>query len=687
MPVLRSRSYQSIEENEGTFMAHHDHHWAFRPVDPFALFGKLRAALGLGSEDGVTYHDIVKAEMPKVDSTSFREEYLLKEVLRKYPDFDQKVDTRLAALEAFLADEAVNSETNDRLLSIPTEGDVAQVLQLARRKIAEILGRFDEKEFWNSWRFGPHSTLSVGRHDANPANKMCIERPTVPARAWGLAAELLSMHPLWATAQGGITEVIKCVDLRSALTVCEWDLWTSVRKNAETDRGIGIPTDMGVVLQLAIGRMMRKRLYAAGINLNDQSFNQRAACIGSRDGSRTTVDVKSASQSVTTGLVYNLIGSQSHRDLDPRWYLAMDATRAPYTKIDEKQHKGLHPNELFSAMGNGYTFELESMIFYALAWACCSYLAVDTDVVSVYGDDIILPGDSRVSDLFQRAFSWCGFRINADKSFGLNSEADAHGNRFRESCGKHFLNGRDVTPFYVDGPLTQPQNVVLCYNNLIRWAREGVFSRDGRVLEVAVWLLGHLGDGYRNCRIPYGEENDGCIADWDEAVATLRPVKTLHVMDPKDPKSVVKRMGLSGFSCNTFEVTPRSVQFRDFARYLLYMYNSKPGSSGWAPPRRKPNIGEPLNEDTVYKTAALIPLSKGLKTNLQARHRTVRNWALLGPWVRHDGSTDKWEFFSRNLFTEAAKLWRMRDPTKEDLFPPLSKRRAPSKKGKEKRVK
>lgn len=647
-------------------MARNDHHWAFQPVDPMELVKRLTAALVPDQVDeNVTPRDVVSAEMPAFDE-QFRERYLLKEVLRKYPSFDLGVDTRLAAMTSFLDDEAVNSQTNDRLLGLPPNGAVATVLQLSRRKIAEILGRFDEREFWRSWRFGPHSTLSLPRLDATADKKMCLGEPSVPARAFGLARDLLSREPhllyhctsadatgdmpatrtyQWYTDEDSPGEEvsIRSIDLGNSLKVCEWDRFTSVRKNALTDRGIGIPTDMGVMLQLAVGRMLRKRLHAYGVNLNDQSLNQTAAFLSSCNDPehfhKATIDVKSASQSVTCGLVWNQIGSQPHRELDPRWYATLDCLRAPFTLIEGR----LHENELFSAMGNGYTFELESLLFYALAVSCCDYLAVDADV-QVYGDDIVMPTSGGACDLLLEVFEFVGFRINRDKSFGIKPEttSDMH---FRESCGKHFLNGVDVTPFYVDTPLDNPSSIVLAYNNLIRWGSKGLY-RDSRIYGVAIWLLGHLGDGYRSCCIPFGDEDDGIIVDFDEAAASIRSQRSPHVL----PSGRVSSIGRLGYSVKTFHLGGRPRNIPDRERYLRYLYGTKPCSSGWKPPV----LGRAFAPGSGYHLAPEPPKSVGEKVSLRAGRRIVYDWPLLGPWVS-DQAVEP-----RSLLTDAQFLWDQR---------------------------
>lgn len=683
-------------------MANSDHHWAFQPVDPLELFARLSSALLPDEKVVKDAKSITSRPFPEL-GPQFRDQYLVKEVLRKYQGFDLGVDTRLAAMASFYEDEAVNSKTNDRLLSVPSQGDVATVLQLSRRKIAEILGRFDVKEFWRSWRFGPHSTLSLTRREAVVEEKIALEKPSVPARAWGLATELLSREPHLVYNQGGHHDGIKCIDLLTSLSVCEFDRWTSVTKNAEIDRGIGIPTDLGVAMQLAYGRMMRSRLYASGINLNDQSANQIAAYLGSLDGSRVTVDVRSASQSITCGLVYNQLGSQPSRDLDPLWYQVMDSLRAPMTKIGNE----LHENELFSAMGNGFTFELESLLFYSIAWACCSHLGVTPDVVSVYGDDIILPGDSRVCDLLVKVFDYVGFSVNANKSFGL-TEAELRGDyHFRESCGKHFLNGVNVTPFYIEDPLDTPSSIVLAFNNLMRWAHRSVGTislghgefhldgtfRDSRVYGVAVWLISHLGEGYRRCCIPMGEQNDGLIVDFDEAVPYLRSKRAAYEL----PNGRIVRRERYGFSCKTFVVEPRAKELQDARRYLRTLYASKPCSNGFKPPvdrllsplfheaevsariliaSRKADQWEP-SESTLL-TGDIHPLppapkSIGAQVSLKESSRVVQEWSWLGPWADCDGVHD-----TSDLLTDAALLWELRRRDHPGVYdiPRLAKDRA-----------
>lgn len=657
-------------------MALCDYRWPYSPVDPFELYALLASALGFEdfeswSEDKkVLAQSIVGVPFPdtEVGPARFRDAYLMKEVLRKYPGFDLGIDTRLAAKTSFLEDEAVNAESNRRLLRKPDQPAIGHIMQIARNEIARILGRFDEDAFWKGWRFGPHSTLSLPRHKAAVEYKITLEKPKITSRGYGLAKEALSREPFWAYERGayrnlrwrtsskGDTYAVKEIDLDESLTVCDYDRWTSVSKNALTDRGIGIPADMSVLLQLSAGRQIREKLFHEGINLSDQRINQRRALLGSLNGKLATVDVRGASQSIVCELVYQLIGSQPTQKLDWRWFKVLDALRAPLTLIDDEDvsFSEMHENHLFSAMGNGYTFELETLIFYALSRATCIFLGVDPDV-TVYGDDIILPG--KAVDLLRKVFAWCGFELNSTKSHW-----NEDGPLFRESCGMHYLDGVDVTPFYVDGPLDNPREIILLANNLLRWSCKKGY-RDGRLAPVWDWVLSHLAPEYLTRGIPLGEANDGIILDWDEAVpssfklpSTLRGTKPTHC----------------GWLAKTLDIGPRKQETEDYRRYLRWAYNAS-AHSGFRPPPTSDALGGKrfrtwgswhVAISSAIKTAAEVSLSTGTKEDLHLGKRVVTSWPSLGPWV--DEHCPSW-YVAQPVGVRVAQL---RDKRSLKCYPP-----------------
>jgi hypothetical protein len=375
-------------------------------------------------------------------------------------------------------------------------------------------------------------------------------------------------------------------------------------------------------------------MWAAGINLNDQSINQRRAREGSVSGKVATVDAKSASNSVTSSLVWRYFGDHPHTETsDPTWYRLLDVLRSTHAKVEKSTT--LHEYELFSAMGNGYTFEVESLIFWTLAWAVCDYLGIPPDI-SVYGDDLIVPVEAM--DLLTEVYSFCGFRFNVDKTFSDPEPS------FRESCGKHYLRGIDVSPFYVDTALDTVSSIVLLANNITRWAIRGGY-RDGRLLPVWLWVISHLPDWALHCAIPLGETDDGLIMDFDEAVPAVAYSEGVKRGDPKT---------FLGYRCKTFEEGTRHMKLAGRAGYVTWLYNQS--WTRFVPPEapvpfkrerlqwRSPNGQEivslrlGMGED-LYTAFGLVPpveppmKANGLKVSIAEKRRTVTNWPYLGPWV------------------------------------------------------
>jgi hypothetical protein len=118
--------------------------------------------------------------------------------------------------------------------------------------------------------------------------------------------------------------------------------------------------------------------------------------------------------------------------------------------------------EMFSTMGNGFTFELESLLFYAITRVVCERSGIKGRI-SVYGDDIIAP--SAVVRRLKRVFHYFGFTMNPKKTHftGL----------FRESCGKHYHGGFDVSPFYIRREVRELPDLINLLNQVLEWDGRG----------------------------------------------------------------------------------------------------------------------------------------------------------------------------------------------------------------------
>lgn len=571
-----------------------------RPIDATMLFRLLAEALDFGPVDP-TAEEIINVAFPHdllAHKYRFRDAYLLKEVLRKYPGFDLGIDRHQAAIDSLLEQESINSETNDRISDRDFSGTsplVRQVLYSAGRKIGHVLGRFNPEEFSAGLRFGPRATSRIRGESPNLVRKLS-GRPHCTGRAIELMYHCLTSMPQW------VYNVSSKIDKENLIELHEYDTVNSVPKNAKTDRTVAPQPDLNGLGQLSVGTMIRRRLFDVGVNLNDQSINQIASYRASLFGKDATIDLRNASNSVSVGLV-EFFFIDSGVVIDPLWYKVLHALRTDIGLIDGV----FHPYELWSSMGNGYTFELESLIFWALADSVCSVLGVPSDI-SVYGDDLVVP--TCTVGLLREVFEWCGFAFNEDKTF-----VNTVGPFFRESCGKHYLDGTDVTPFYVDQELNTPDQIVLLANNILRWSHH-VWGRDGRMEKVYRWVVSHLRGPALDSAIPLGEANDGLIKDFDEACPSLASNWGTPI----------------GYRARTYSLASREQPVSDEKALLIWHYLASVRK--FTPPD-----GSPLQKmwGGIVK-ASQDPYRRyrmpSAKISMKRSTRVVTSWPWIGPWVK-----------------------------------------------------
>lgn len=167
------------------------------------------------------------------------------------------------------------------------------------------------------------------------------------------------------------------------------------------------------------------------VNFTDQEINRRHALWGSMGTTWVTLDMKDASDRVTTALVQRLFGKTQLLQ-----YLL--ASRSAATKLPNGNIITL---KKFAPMGSALCFPVEALVFWALSVASLHLntrmrLSRALACVKVYGDDIITvaEGCAAVMDTLE-AFH---LKVNRDKSCTTGS--------FRESCGMDAYRGVDVTP-------------------------------------------------------------------------------------------------------------------------------------------------------------------------------------------------------------------------------------------------
>lgn len=352
---------------------------------------------------------------------------------------------RQTAIQRFYLAEGMCCETNLRLSKIDKERQFQlkyyreiHILDRAKEIIVDVLGNLNYSSLLRAARF------TDGTDSANPfgftsSYHKYSSNPESTRSARDIAWIFINATPRWAARIAGTNQRINQYNdysfrpvsvLPCVVKTVEGNRVEFVPKNAKTDRAIAVEPHLNVYIQRAIGVSIRNKLLKKGIDLiNGQDLNRDLARIGSVRGCVATIDLSMASDTVSRKLVEYLLPAS--------WHLLMNKVRSSHGSINGK----LIEYEKFSSMGNGYTFELESLIFYALIrasippdkWAQCR------EFVHVYGDDLIVPTEYVNQVLNILEFS--GFSPNTDKTF-----IDGP---FRESCGKDYLNGSNIRPFFI----------------------------------------------------------------------------------------------------------------------------------------------------------------------------------------------------------------------------------------------
>lgn len=394
---------------------------------------------------------------------------------------DLGIDTDAVTLDMFDYTEDRCRETNvilrghlDGWVKFPSE--MCSVLHIAQGHVARILGERPTLSQLGL-RYGPGATSKTPKRKASLKRKLG-DGVSCSSDLLGWARALLQemphiaqLHAVSSADDGEEWWGVVPVELHAAtmsLVVKNY----SIKRTTETQ-----PTLNGMG-QCAIGDVMAYRASAVpGLNLFDQSLNQRLALIGSLTGEVATLDLKSASNCIAVMLVQTLTPED--------WFSLLKAFRCGRTIVPGR---GTVELEMFAGMGCGFIFPLQSIIFWSLARACATHLGIDHPVVAVYGDDIIV--DTETVPLLVRVLEGCGLLVNKEKSFSSGP--------FRESCGADYLNGIDVRPVYVKEALT-PAVLFTLHNGLVRkgfhdaarWLVETLIDE-----RLRIWGPDSYGDGH-----------------------------------------------------------------------------------------------------------------------------------------------------------------------------------------------
>ncbi len=190
------------------------------------------------------------------------------------------------------------------------------------------------------------------------------------------------------------------------------------------------------ILEPLVELLESDSLISGMIGFTDQTPNQRLAQLGSLTGAFATLDLKEAS---------DRISNQHVLDLFSDWPHASGALQACRSRKADVDGFGVIRLAKFASMGSALCFPVEAMIFLTIIMLGIEKSAnrqfTMKDIkrlrgkVRVYGDDIIVPTD--MAHPVIEELDAFGYLVNQDKSFWTG--------KFRESCGKEYYNGEDVT--------------------------------------------------------------------------------------------------------------------------------------------------------------------------------------------------------------------------------------------------
>ena len=425
----------------------------------------------------------------------FRFDYQISELLRKCSDLPLKeADPSGAALQSFWDAEYQCANTNIRLNQlmlqhrdwfIPAkriDSRWQEVVKVWRRIVREVLGPLPLDL---TPKFSSGATFDDRRYKL-PQDKMS-SRPTVTAEAFQI------IEPFWGKTlwSRGL-----CQDKpnRSSPKIILGDRFTMVPKTALTHRGICVGPSLNVTYQLSVGKHIRKRLSIHGIDLTyGQAVHQRLAEEASMTLEMATIDLSSASDTVSAKLVELILPGD--------WFDLLDSLRCKQTRVDGKWRK----LSKFSAMGNGYTFELETLLFYTLSLTVAELCNHSIRNLKVFGDDIIV--DSAIAGKLVNALRFFGFIINPRKTFLDDTP-------FRESCGGDYYLGHNVRGYYLDKLPTEPIDWIKLANGIRRMANPDLHAFNDSYCYKRCWLriISRIPKSIRRCRGPesYG---DLCLHD------------------------------------------------------------------------------------------------------------------------------------------------------------------------------
>lgn len=230
-------------------------------------------------------------------------------------------------------------------------------------------------------------------------------------------------------------------------------------KESEIARVINTEANIDMMFQKGIGTDMEgvlKQFYS--IDLSTQpTVNRFLAKMGSLGWMKySTMDLRSYSDTISYDFVKFYF--------PPHAFQTMDTVRSKVIELPHEFGGGSVKLNIFSTMGNGFTFPMQTLILASLLKAVYEAEGLPTNCndaphFSVFGDDVICL--DQVFHKVMKVFEYCGFSVNEHKSFSTGS--------FRESCGEDYFKGQNIRSIYCKRFLNDSDTYSL-FNRLARWS-------------------------------------------------------------------------------------------------------------------------------------------------------------------------------------------------------------------------
>jgi len=446
----------------------------------------------------------------------FAVDYQIVSLFKKYEGFEgEVVDPKVKALGKFLESEERCRLTNvtfrnrwEGITHFPFH--VEESFWLAKQKIRSILGRFDCDKFIESCRFGPG--VDLGIHDETKTSSYFKYK--TPGHATSGAIWVLENY-FKDDRRLEYSHTARYVSSSALFYVPKkWDEYRTAAKEPRWNS----------FLQLGLGRCIEDNLREkVGLDIKHQADINRLLASSCHVDGTVTIDLRSASDSTSTNLLIDVLEGDepdgNEGEGGSTWLDLILKLRTPYT--DVKGHGSIR-QEKVSSMGNGYTFPLEMLIFYGLAFGVCQHLKLDTSKIAVFGDDIIVPRDA--AQLLIQLLGCCGYVPNIEKTF-LRGE-------FFESCGHDYFRGRNVRPVFLKKECTNASIAYRLHNAFVEWGcRISAFSSSGGCHTYARDVCRQLISGIPKAHRLYGLrcESDGHLfAPWDVVKPTYHSTRAVR---------------------------------------------------------------------------------------------------------------------------------------------------------------